>query len=89
MGRIYSFPLDDISNGGWVRIKVNNMVVATTGAYDIFDVHEDVSIDILQDLLVGDVVTVEFEGYNGGYLDSTSDYGAEKFVHWTGQKLNL
>ena len=83
MGRIRN--TIDVGDGGYVRLKVNNEVVATSGEDDAYD-YASLSINVLQELVAGDVVTIEFEGYGGGYLDATSDFG-EKFVHWTGQKL--
>ena len=75
---------------GWVRLKVNNDVIATSGVGDAF-YYGQLSINTLQELLAGDVVAVEFEHSNAltaqrGYLDSTSEHG-ERFVRWTGQKL--
>ena len=71
--------------GGWVRLKVNNEVIATSGVDDVY-YYGQLSIDVLQELLVGDVVAVEFEHSNGGYLDSTSENG-ERFTRWTGLKV--
>ena len=68
-----------------MRLKVNNDVVATSGV-DNVQYYGQLSINVLQELFVGDVVAIEFEASVGGYLDSTSEHG-EKFVRWTGQKL--
>ena len=85
MGRYRTSGMDQ-KDGAYVRLKVNNDIIASSGMDDAYNKNQ-LSINVLHQLQVGDVVVIEFEGYGGGYLSATSDYG-EKFVHWTGQKLS-
>ena len=84
MGRYRTSGMDQ-KDGAYVRLKVNNDIIASSGMDDAYNKNQ-LSINVLHHLQVGDVVTIEFEGYGGGYLNATSEYG-EKFIHWTGQKI--
>ena len=73
---------DDPSGYGYVRIRVDGSYAAISylnpdgGATGRFPI----SINTLQQLEAGQIVTIEWTGYNGAYLYS----GSSEWIHWTG-----
>ena len=76
---LWRFTFMGLGNGeGYVYLRVDGQTVAITH-FDGADVGwNSISINTLQQLQIGQNVTIDFESYNGSFLDG------KKYTHWTG-----
>ena len=96
---VHPFSTDLLATYGYVYIKVDGEVVATATAEnyyswplpDRFNSVFTLSLNTIQELGVGQLLTVEWEGANGAYLSEGSKLystnRAKKYTHFTGQLL--
>ena len=77
----------DIPYGGsgYLNLKVDGTTVAISHTYTQAPAHIAcaMSLNSIQPLSVGQIVTIEWAGGNGAYIDDTSSH----YTHWTAQYL--